>query len=62
MRWDMKCPTCGHVIEVHKPPSQIEYTGTWCPECWGDMEWVPTPTAFVVKGYNAKGGYAKKEE
>lgn len=58
MRWDMRCTVCGRVLEVHDRKVQ-----TFC-ECGGELAWVPTPTNFVVKGFNEGNGYsgASKKE
>lgn len=62
-RFDYQCdrPACDHLDpNVYVPVSDVSMLRA-CPICGSDMRKLPSAPNFVIRGYNAKSGYSRKD-
>lgn len=61
--WTLRCRLCGRTFDQTFPT--VKDRDAWLPHlccddpCLGALEVVPSPTAFQVRGFNAKNGYSR---
>lgn len=56
-RYDLTCRHCNYQWEHQR---SIHAPNPACPHCHGQVEQLPSRTAFAVKGYSAANGYSKE--
>lgn len=58
--FEYRCPDCERIDEHLELSATPPYTRQ-CPDCRIPMERLTSKAAFIIRGYNARTGYATKE-